>query len=70
MEQPSKCRNANLRFTQKGAQLVNGFSSLCLEAASGGKMTQARWGSAAAQKWELENGRMKSASSGLCVTLA
>jgi hypothetical protein len=69
MEQPSACKNANLRFAvAKGAALVNGYSGLCLQAA-GEALTQGACGAGVpGQSWALGGGVVKSMD-GMCVTL-
>ena len=73
MQQPSTCKNANLRFTTKalplsslrqGAEektlLVNGFSKLCLDAVEGGELSQATCDpKSASQGWDIAGGIFK-----------
>lgn len=71
MQQPSKCGNANLRFTAKGKLLVNDFSGLCLvaAAAAGGTLSQAGCDAKSdAQSWTVSpNSTIK--NGGQCLTL-
>ena len=66
--QPSRCKNANLRFKVKGKLLVNDYSRLCLEAAASGELSQATCDAKSdAQSWVITpNSTIK--NGGKCLT--